>query len=68
MAVRYAIQFTPTPHFVASAQAVLYRGAGLDIGALAILLATFTGSMAQYGLLIIPVVVVCRIELRALRG
>lgn len=25
------MQFTPTPHFVAFAQAVLYRGAGLDI-------------------------------------
>jgi len=25
------MQFTPTPHFVAFAQAVLYRGTGLDI-------------------------------------
>jgi ABC-2 type transport system permease protein len=25
------MQFTPTPHFVAFAQAVLYRSAGLDI-------------------------------------
>ena len=28
---QYAMQFTPTPHYVALAQAVLYRGAGLDI-------------------------------------
>ena len=28
---QYAMQFTPTPHFVAIAQAVLYRGAGFDI-------------------------------------
>ena len=28
---QYAMQFTPTPHFVALAQAVLYRGAGLAI-------------------------------------
>jgi ABC-2 type transport system permease protein len=25
------MQFTPTPHYVAFAQAVLYRGGGLDI-------------------------------------
>jgi ABC-2 type transport system permease protein len=25
------MQFTPTPHYVAFAQGVLYRGAGLDI-------------------------------------
>ena len=25
------MQFTPTPHFVAFAQGVLYRGAGLDV-------------------------------------
>ena len=29
--LQYAMQFTPTPHFVGFAQAVLYRGAGLDI-------------------------------------
>jgi hypothetical protein len=28
---QYAMQFTPTPHYVTLAQAVLYRGAGLDI-------------------------------------
>jgi ABC-2 type transport system permease protein len=28
---QYAMQFTPTPHYVALAQAVLYRGAGLDV-------------------------------------
>jgi len=28
---QYAMQFTPTPHYVAFAQAVLYRGAGLEI-------------------------------------
>jgi ABC-2 type transport system permease protein len=28
---QYTMQFTPTPHYVAFAQAVLYRGGGLDI-------------------------------------
>ena len=28
---QYAMQFTPTPHYVAMAQAILYRGGGLDI-------------------------------------
>lgn len=28
---QYAMQLTPTPHYVAFAQSVLYRGAGLDV-------------------------------------
>ena len=43
------MQFTPTPHFVAFAQGVLYRGAGLDVvwpqlAALAGFTAVFLGS------------------------
>jgi ABC-2 type transport system permease protein len=45
---QYAMQFTPTPHFVALAQAVLYRGAGLaivwpELAALVIFTAVFFG-------------------------
>ena len=29
--IQHAMEFMPTPHFVSFAQAVLYRGAGLDI-------------------------------------
>lgn len=45
---QYAMQFTPTPHFVAFAQAVLYRGVGLaivwpELGALACFTVAFFG-------------------------